>query len=304
MLSIGQGILGIIYSKTRFQVYLKITHFIGRLTRKYYFEDYDRVYPDGLRFNRLGRRMKYTRDDRNSYLNHQKFYKFAAQFVNGKVVSDIGCGSGHGCKILNESGADKVFGTDVSKSTISYAKLKFGQYARFSIQTCTDLKLYADDSFDVTVCSEVIEHLKEYSKEDITLEELRRVTKRDGIIILCTPNSELLREHGLSFTELSSLMERHFHSFVIFENALIDVGLETDSRSMWQQRLATGKTGVIISENINLSETVFFELDPAKSDNLLKEGIPAGTYKFKNIDINTLLLHNTLSFVVVIINDK
>jgi len=249
--------------------------------------------------------VEYTGDDRNSYLNHQKFYKFAAQFVNGKVVSDIGCGSGHGCKILNESGAEEVFGTDVSKSAISYAELKFGQYARYSMQTCTDLKLCADDSFDVTVCSEVLEHLKEYSKEDIALEELKRVTKRDGIIILSTPNSELLRGHGFFLTELSSLMERHFHSFVIFENALIDVGLENDSRSMWQERLVTGKTGVIISENINLSETVFFAgFYPAKSDNILKEGIPAGTYKFKNIDINTLLLHNTISFVVVIINDK
>ena len=304
MFSIGQGILKIIYSKTAYYNFVKITHFIGRLTRKYYFEDYDRVYPDDLRLDRFGRRMEYTRADRKSFLNHQKFYKFAAQFVNGKVVSDIGCGSGYGCKILNEGGADKVFGTDASKSVISYARRKFGRYGRFSIQTCTDLKSYADDSFDVTVFSEVLEHTKEYAKEDIALEELRRVTKRDGIIILCTPNSELFRVHGFSFAELSSLMERHFHSFVIFESALIDVGLETDSRSMWQERLATGKTGVIISENINLSETVLFNPDLEESDNLLKEGIPAGTYKLKNIDINTRLLHNTLSFVVVIINDE
>lgn len=302
MLSIGQGILKIIFGKTRH--YARITHFIGRLKGEYYFEDYDRVYPDGLRLDRFGSRMEYTRMDLNNFLNHQKFYKFAAQFVNGKVVSDIGCGSGYGCKILNEGGANKVFGTDISESAISYARRKFRRYGRFSIQTCTDLKSYADDSFDVTVCSEVLEHIKEYSTEDIALEELRRITKRDGIIILATPNNELLRAHGFFFAELSSLMERHFHSFVIFENALLEVGLQTDCRSLWQERLATGKTGVTVSENIDLSETVLFNPDLKESDNLLKEGIPAGTYKFKNIDINTRLLHNTYSFVVVIINDE
>jgi len=168
------------------------------------------------------------------------------------------------------------------------------------------LKLYADNSFNVTVCNEVLEHLKEYSKEDTALEELGRVTKRDGIIILATPNSEVLGEHGFYFPELSSLMERHFHSFVIFENALIEAGLPFgyDPIRIWQERLATGKTGVIVSVNIDLSETVFWNPDLEKSDNLLKEGIPAGAYKLKNIDINTRLLHNTHSFVVVVVNDK
>jgi len=31
-------------------------------------------------------------------LNHLKFYRFAAQFVRGKRVGDIGCGSGYGCR--------------------------------------------------------------------------------------------------------------------------------------------------------------------------------------------------------------
>lgn len=293
MISIGKGILNIIYNK--------ITHFIGRLTKKYYFEDYLRVYSDNLAFDRFGRRREYTELDRRIFLNHQKVYKFAAQFVNGKVVCDIGCGGGYGCRILKESGANKVFGTDISKSAISYAKLKFGQYAEYSIQTCTDLKLYADDSFDVTVCSEVLEHIKEYSMEDIALEEIGRVTKCNGIIILGTPNSELLGKHGFSFPELSSLVDRHFHSFVIFENALIP--FNPDSRRKWKERIATGKTGVIVSENIDPSETVS-PSNVEESDILLKEGTPVGAYKLKNIDINTRLLHNTHSFIVVIINDE
>ncbi len=280
-------------------IYLRITHIIGRLTKKYYFEDYIRVYPNALAFDILGRKGRYGSTAKN-FLNHQKFYKFAAQFVNGKVVCDIGCGSGYGCKILKDSGANAVFGTDISRSSVSYARAEFGQYAEFSIQTCTNLKLYQDDSFDVTVCSEVLEHVREYSMEDVALKEIRRVTKNNGLIILGTPNSEFLGKHGFSFSELSSLLNRHFHSFVIFENALIP--FERGLREKWKERLANNRTGVIVSENVNLSETVL----PPNVDKvsiLLKEGIPVGIYKLKAIDINTGLLHNTHSFVVVIIND-
>jgi len=301
MFSIGEGISNLIYNR--------ITHFFDGLTRKHYsedfIEDYIRAYPDGHLFDILGRRIgcmeASIEEDRRCFLSHQKFYTFTTQFVYGKAIGDIGCGSGYGSKILKESGADKVFGTDISKHAISYARLRYGRYARYSIQTCTDLKSYRDDSFDVTVCSEVLEHLKEYSIKDIALEEMGRVTKRNGIIILGTPNCEVLGEHGFYFHELSSLMERHFHSFVIFENALIDY--RPDSRKKWEERLSSGKTGVIISENIDLSVTV---LSPnfEESDTLLKKGIPVGAYRLKNIDINTRLLHNTHSFVVVIVNDK
>lgn len=282
-------------------IYNEIGHFIGRLTKRYYFEDYGRVYPDGSAFTIFRRKREYTDLDRRNFLNHQKFYKFAAQFVSDKVVCDIGCGSGYGCKLLKEGGANKVLGTDASKSAVSYAKAKFGQYADYSVQTCTALKLYEDDSFDVTVCSEVLEHIKEYSKESSALEEIRRVTKSDGIIILGTPNRELLGKHGFSFLELSGLLGRQFDSFVIFENALLP--FDADSRARWEERLTSNNTGVIVSENIDLSETV---LPPnvEESDILLKKGIPAGIHKLENVNINTRLLHNTHSFVVVIINHK
>lgn len=293
MFSTRKGALKVIYNE--------IAHFIGRLTKKYYFEDYGRVYPDGFTFDIFGRRREYTDLDKRNFLNHQKFYKFVAQFVSDKVVCDIGCGSGYGCKLLKESGANKVLGTDASKSAISYAKAKFGQYAEYNVQTCTALKLYEDHSFDVTVCSEVLEHIKEYSRESIALEEMRRVTKSHGIIILGTPNSELLGKHGFSFLELSGLLGRPFDSFVIFENALLP--FDVDSRAKWEERLISNKTGVIVSENIDLSETV---LPPnvEESNILLKEGIPVGIYKLENVNINTRLLHNTHSFVVVIINHK
>ena len=280
-------------------IYDRTTHFIGRLTRKHYYEDFQRVYPDNLVFNKFGRRREYTEVDRRNYLNHYKFYKFASQFVIGRVVGDIGCGSGYGCKILKESGARSVFGSDISKSAISRAKLKFGEYAEYSIQTCTDLQLYKDNSFDVTICSEVLEHIKEYSKEAIALKEMRRVTKRNGIIVLGTPNSELLGEHGFSFSELSSLVGRQFDSFVIFENALIDFG--PDSRKMWEERLASNETGIIVTENINLSETVLHpDFDFEESDILSKVSLPTESGNIRmNIDAIQEVIKDKRGFIEI-----
>lgn len=67
----------------------KLTHLIGRITKQYYFEDYVRVYPDGIVFNRSGKRRKATKNDMNNFFNHQKFYYFAAQFIRDKIVADV-----------------------------------------------------------------------------------------------------------------------------------------------------------------------------------------------------------------------
>jgi hypothetical protein len=37
---------------------LLVTHFIGRITKRYYFEDYIRVYPDDIIFDSFGKRYR------------------------------------------------------------------------------------------------------------------------------------------------------------------------------------------------------------------------------------------------------
>jgi len=50
-----------------------IKHLIANLTRRYYFEDYVRVYPGGIRFNKHGRKFQAKRIDIKNFLNHAKF---------------------------------------------------------------------------------------------------------------------------------------------------------------------------------------------------------------------------------------
>jgi len=272
------------------------THLIGRISGRYYFEDYIRVYPNGLAFNRLGKKRESTKHDLNNYLNHYKFYRFVGQFVNNKKVVDVGCGSGYGSKILKECGSISYDGFDISKSSIKYAKSHFIDYGTFGISSITDISQVADSSYDITINSEVMEHIKEYNMEQRAIDELKRITKNKGLIIIGTPNSELLNDHGFSYDEINGLFFKNFLHYCIFENAFIPFG---ENKKAWTKRLEEKNTGVIISELINIEESCI----PDGYTPELKHGIEVGTYNFEDYKIDTKLLHNTHSWVIVAINE-
>lgn len=301
------------------QAYSWLTHVAGRITGRYYFEDYKRVYPGRLAYNRLGRRREARPNDVRNYLNHRKFYEFVAQFVRNKVVADVGCGSGYGCEILKQRGAREVHGCDVSGSAVGFARRHFGASAVFTRQGITGLHGYADSSFDVVVSSEVLEHVKEYGMERKALQELKRITRPAGLLVIATPNSELLGVHGFSFDEIGSLLASEFDHYCLFENALLPFGL---AKSAWLRRLAEGQTGVIVSQRIDLAESVLPDGEVPE----LKSGLEPGRWPFQtltarterqrvsldpvegsspgadvgDVAIDTTLLHNTHSWIAVV----
>jgi 2-polyprenyl-3-methyl-5-hydroxy-6-metoxy-1,4-benzoquinol methylase len=269
----------------------------SRMARRYYFEDFHRVYPDGVRFDRRGRLRPAVSSDIPNYLNHVKFYRFAAQFVGGKEAADVGCGSGYGCEILSRSGAARVCGADISEKAIEFARSRYGHCAEFTVQGITNLAAYPDEAFDVTICSEVLEHIKEYGMERRAMQELRRITKVGGLLAMVTPNSELMPAHGFSFEEIRKLCADHFDRFCIFENALVPFG---DRRHLWERRRASGRTGVIVTESIIVSETVL----PEGAIPEFKRGLTPGRLSLAHYEIDTSLLHNTHSWVVVAVKDS
>jgi len=272
-------------------------HWIARVAGRYYSEDFVRVYPDGIRFDRRGRRRDSTPNDIKNYLNHVKFYLFAAQFVRDRTVADIGCGSGYGCQILSSAGAAEVHGADISREAIRFARSRYGDRARFTVQGVTALDEFTDSSVDVTVSSEVLEHIKEYRLEKQAMREIMRITRPGGLIVVGTPNSELLGGHGFSFDEINGLFEQHFERFVILENALLPFGVK---RHLWDDRLRSGRTGVVVSEEIVVAETVV----PEGAVPEFKQGVPPGILSLGDFNVDTRLLHNTHSWVVLAVKDR
>jgi SAM-dependent methyltransferase len=282
----------------RRKVFRFLGRVIGRVTRRYYFEDFERVYPNGLRFDRFGRRLEMTSTAEKNYENHRKFYRFAGQFVAGKKVLDVGCGSGYGCEILKGAGASEVHGLDASRHAIRFARSRFGRWADFRRQTATRMSAYPDGSFDIVVSAELIEHLRKYRVEAKAINEMARVLRPGGLLVLSAPNSELLPRHGIPFEGIRALVSDRFDDILIFENALIPLGAR---KSLWTDRIARGAVGVTISERIDLAETVF---DHKAGTPELKRGVEAGTYRFGSLSVDTTLLHNTHSWVVLAFKER
>lgn len=99
---------------------------------------------------------------------------------------DAGCGSGVVAHFLAEQGAD-VDAVDSNDAAIRFARQRFArQGLRFHHGRLGELD-FADESFDLVVCMEVVEHLVAEQVVDL-LRRLGRLLAPRGRLLLTTPN--------------------------------------------------------------------------------------------------------------------
>lgn len=98
---------------------------------------------------------------------------------------DAGCGIGSNLdSILKKYPKAKIIGIDNYNSDLEIARKFFLNRAEFILGDCLDTKL-TSRSFDVVLSNQVIEHITKY---DEYLNEIKRVLKPKGLLILSTPN--------------------------------------------------------------------------------------------------------------------
>jgi 2-polyprenyl-3-methyl-5-hydroxy-6-metoxy-1,4-benzoquinol methylase len=119
-------------------------------------------------------------------IEHLHRYALAKEFVQGKKVLDIACGEGYGSHILAET-AEMVQGVDIDESVITKAKTKY-QRKNIGFTAGSVEKIpFELASFDVVVSFETLEHI---SAHDSMLEEIKRVMKPGGILLISTPDKK------------------------------------------------------------------------------------------------------------------
>ena len=100
-------------------------------------------------------------------------------------ILDIGCGDGDRtiriAKYYNVS-MSNVHGLDYNVDLITTCKKVFNAS---SIDLETDDIPYKDNTYDLVICNQVLEHLKNYKK---TISDAIRVTKNQGYLVFGIPN--------------------------------------------------------------------------------------------------------------------
>lgn len=119
-------------------------------------------------------------------LEHLHRYAMAMELTAGKDVLDIACGEGYGSRLM-AANARTVTGVDIDTATIAAASQKYkASQLRFITGEATRIPL-PDQSVDVVVSFETLEHLGDH---DVFLGELKRVMRPAALLIISTPDKD------------------------------------------------------------------------------------------------------------------
>ena len=130
-----------------------------------------------------GERVNISIIDKVTY-EHIHRYLLAKNYVENKIVLDIACGTGYGSFFLSHH-ALKVVGIDINEEVINENKTKYiKRNLDFLVGQIDNIPI-EDNSIDVVVSFETIEHVHNAKK---TLSEIKRVLKKNGLLIISTPN--------------------------------------------------------------------------------------------------------------------
>ncbi len=120
-------------------------------------------------------------------VEHLHRYAIAKKLAVNKTVLDVASGEGYGSHILSKV-AKNVIGVDIDQSTVNAASLKYNAANLKFEQGSTSKIPLADDSVDLVVSFETIEH---HDEHELMMTEIKRVLKRDGTLIISTPDKAI-----------------------------------------------------------------------------------------------------------------
>lgn len=119
-----------------------------------------------------------------------------------RTVLDAGCGEGYTIELISRAFDYDITGVDINLEALEYAESMFRNNDSIKLTASNIYEMpFNDNSFDIVICNEVLEHLEEPT---CALDEIQRVSK--GKAIISVP-------HEPYFTLSNFLALNHLKSF-------------------------------------------------------------------------------------------
>ncbi|WP_395051088.1 class I SAM-dependent methyltransferase [Flavobacterium sp.] len=117
-------------------------------------------------------------------IEHLHRYALASEYIKDKVVLDIACVEGYGSNLMIKK-ASYIYSVDIDEETMQVAKHKYKKSNLEFLTGSTSSIPLANNSIDVVVSFETIEH---HDEHDEMVKEIKRVLKPNGLLIISTPD--------------------------------------------------------------------------------------------------------------------
>lgn len=155
--------------------------------------------------------------------------------INGKTVLEPGCGTCESLVKIAEK-AKKVTGLDISRNSILLSKNKFKKLKipseKYSLVIGNICNMeFEDGTFDIVFNTGVIEHFDDDKINNKPVEEMIRVTKKDGKIVILVPSTYSLFYFYYLVTRLLRLAklypweEHRFYTFKMLRKQLNELNV-------------------------------------------------------------------------------
>jgi SAM-dependent methyltransferase len=154
---------------------------------------------------------------------HLHRYLFARRLASGRKVVDIAAGSGYGASLLSQE-ARHVWAVELDASAVRHARRSFPSGSIDFVQADVTRLPMAGAIADLVVALEVLEHVHE---QESLVDELARVCRPDGLVLISTPNKAVYSDaraysnpfHVREFyrDDFLALMGARFRSVVLYQ---------------------------------------------------------------------------------------
>lgn len=129
---------------------------------------------------------------RDSYSSHNQISRWLQNQTKNKKVLDIGCAGGFLAHALGNGWKGELFGIERDYSWANSKDLKkYKKIYWLDLETkdITRVLKKADKNFDIVVAADILEHLQ---KPEKTLEEIKKILRPEGYLMVSLPNSNYL----------------------------------------------------------------------------------------------------------------